>query len=83
MGTSIIPPAASVAITGIDAGVMSIVAIATLVLLLVVREAVGARGFGRREDPRMQYLSRVLTAPILALLAVFATILVVKIWEVL
>ncbi|HII39982.1 MAG TPA: hypothetical protein HA326_02065 [Thermoplasmata archaeon] len=83
MGTSVVSPATTVAITGMDAGILGIVAIATLILLLVVREAVGSRGFGRREDPRMLFLSKVLTAPILALLAVFATIVVVKIWEVL
>jgi len=83
MGTTVIPPATAAAISAGDAGLLSIVAIATLILLLVVRESVSARATGRREDPRLQFLSRLLTAPVLALLAVFATIVVVKIWEIL
>lgn len=83
MVTTVIPTPSLSAIAGSLVDTVSVVAVATLILLLIVKESVGGRIGGRLGDPRLQFLSKALDGPILALLVVFAVVVVVKVWEIL
>ncbi len=83
MGTVFLPSNAVPAVGGVNTDFLSIVAAVTLIILLFAKEFVGAWASGRRRDARFDFLSKALNGPILALLAVFATIVVVRVWDVL
>lgn len=64
-------------------GLSAIVVVATLLTVLLLKELVSVGSEDRRLDPRLQFLSRILNAPVLALLTVFVVVLIVRAWQVL
>lgn len=76
-------PTASVVGGGDPLGLFAVVVIATLVIVLVTKEIVSVGSEDRRLDPRLRFLSKTLNAPILAMLALFVVIVIVRAWQVL
>ncbi len=64
-------------------GLSSIVVIVSLLALLLTKELVSVGSEDRKLDPRLQFLSRILNAPVLGLLTVFVVTLIVRAWQLL
>lgn len=64
-------------------GVFTYIVVAVLIAVLMLKEFVSIGGGERRHNPRLQFLSRVLNAPIFALLVVFLVIVTVRAWQIL
>ena len=64
-------------------GLSAIVVVATLLVLLLIKELVSVGSEDRRLDPRLQFLSRILNPAVLGLITVFVVIIIVRAWQLL
>ena len=84
MVTSFVSAAPATVPPGWDVlGLASIVVIVTLLVLLLTKDVVSVGSEDRRLDPRLQFLARVLNAPVLGLFTVFVVTLIVRAWQIL
>jgi hypothetical protein len=80
MVTTVISTTTVTDLDSATADLLGIIAVATLIVVLIVKEVLSARVDRRRLDARVRFASQTLNAPILALLCVFLVLLVVRVW---
>ena len=73
----------TIAVINYAGGLLGIVAIISLLIVALMKEFGSVRGRDESSTSGPQFLLRTLDAPILAMLAVFVVIVVVRAWEVL
>lgn len=81
MVTTLLPTATSLIADGPISSVLSIVGVVILLVVLFAKEVAGARLESRRSRPGLRLLLGIYNAPILALLAVFIVVTIVRIWQ--
>lgn len=62
-------------------GLFTYIVVGVLIAVLMLKELVSVGSEDPRQNPRLQFLSRSLNAPIIALLLVFLVIVIVRAWQ--